>query len=572
MPGGNLPAVGGEARSAVVQPFCMDKTEVTVAAYEACVRAGKCTSAGDQQSGLSAATGERCNRGVPGREQHPINCVDWSQANAYCEAVGARLPTEEEWEWAARGGDKGSRFPWGDGAPGGNVCWGTGRKETCPAGSHPDGDNPWGVHDLAGNVDEWTSSVFKEGQPTVGGSGGKVVRGGSYSASGVAPASRLTASESRGEKPTNKLWRTGFRCVTAPLAAAAAVSAPPQAITAEEIAAWKEHSDKGSVAAYLEFLAKYPSSPYACEARFKVNDMPNGDVVKVVQETPVGSADCDATKGLLTQSFVASHQQLAGKKWIGKCPAKVEIGFDVKNPSAASLLVEARYGGEIGYSVAAPNATTRVKANAACKPAGDPQIAITGGTATLTFRKCTWSGAMKLRVLDADASQANTLLSAKSHDSPAALQFIEASPLSEASYALAEMLIAERRAAGTKGADGWYRTRARAPFPVKDERPFLDFVLVRAGDHYLGWLFVSASPWPAWGANRPFPAAVAVFRGTESGDKIEFAPVASAMRTCGHEDTAKFGAVGDKLVPAAFTASVADKALAVGTAKWSLRD
>lgn len=82
VPGGNLPSVGGEARSAVVQPFCIDKTEVTVAAYEACVRAGKCTPAGDQQSGLSAATGESCNRSVPGREQHPINCVDWAQANA----------------------------------------------------------------------------------------------------------------------------------------------------------------------------------------------------------------------------------------------------------------------------------------------------------------------------------------------------------------------------------------------------------------------------------------------------------------------------------------------------------
>src|SRR5262249_22284856 len=138
-----------------------------------------------------------CNYGVPGRGDHPINCVDWLQADAFCKAYGKRLPTEEEWEWAARGGARGTTYPWGDEPPGKQVCWdgegselGKGSRQlTCAVGSHRAGDSPLGIHDLAGNVWEWTSSIHT--------AEARVYRGGGWSA-GDAPGVRAS-DRSRGE-------------------------------------------------------------------------------------------------------------------------------------------------------------------------------------------------------------------------------------------------------------------------------------------------------------------------------------------------------------------------------------
>ena len=88
----------------------MDLTEVTVAIYDACVRAGSCTRAGGPD------LDPFCNEGKPERANHPINCVDWNQAMTYCNYIGARLPTEPEWEYAARGSD-GRKYPWGNTPP-----------------------------------------------------------------------------------------------------------------------------------------------------------------------------------------------------------------------------------------------------------------------------------------------------------------------------------------------------------------------------------------------------------------------------------------------------------------------
>src|SRR6266542_2419015 len=134
----------------VLAPFQLDATEVTVAAYDICVRAGRCSAAG---------TSEGCNFGKADRGTHAINCVDWTQAVAYCSWVGRRLPSEEEWEFAARG-TEGRSYPWGeDKIDSRNVCWMHGPNDgTCPVGSRMVGDTPAGVHDLAGNVSEWTSS------------------------------------------------------------------------------------------------------------------------------------------------------------------------------------------------------------------------------------------------------------------------------------------------------------------------------------------------------------------------------------------------------------------------------
>jgi formylglycine-generating enzyme required for sulfatase activity len=182
-----------------VEAFCMDRAEVTVSAYAACVGSGQCTSAN---------TGGACNAGVAGRENHPINCVDWHQAKAYCEARGLRLPTEEEWEYAATGGD-GRTYPWGNEAPSNQLCWngdgndqGKGKRtSTCAVGSYPKGRSPVGLDDMAGNVWEWTSTPYD--------ASARVFRGGGWD--DVGPSFVRSAFRSW-NVPTIQYDYLGFRC------------------------------------------------------------------------------------------------------------------------------------------------------------------------------------------------------------------------------------------------------------------------------------------------------------------------------------------------------------------------
>jgi formylglycine-generating enzyme required for sulfatase activity len=141
-----------------VQTFEIDATEVTVGAYAKCVAAGKC---GEPDTGMY------CNWKKPDRDRHPVNCVDFKGATDYCAFAGKRLPTEEEWELAARGTD-GRVYPWKDGAPAAQLCWngegndqGKGQRQgTCPVASYPAGRSPAGAFDMAGNVWEWTASAY----------------------------------------------------------------------------------------------------------------------------------------------------------------------------------------------------------------------------------------------------------------------------------------------------------------------------------------------------------------------------------------------------------------------------
>jgi len=144
-------------RTVEVGGFEIDKTEVTVDQYARCVSAGACSP-----SGLN---NELCNWQRPGRESHPINCVTWHQAVAYCRWVGKRLPTDAEWEKAARGTDR-RKYPWGnDGYDSGRDLANVGSLfgGTTPVGSFPAGASPSGALDMVGNVLEWTADSQEGG-------------------------------------------------------------------------------------------------------------------------------------------------------------------------------------------------------------------------------------------------------------------------------------------------------------------------------------------------------------------------------------------------------------------------
>ncbi len=236
-----------------LSPFCIDRFEVTVARYVACSDGGKCLRASKSNDVSTRLTEVQqraydplCNENqVTERAQHPINCVNWVQARTFCETSGGRLPTEAEWEFAARGPD-GRLYPWGDDPPSrttANACgseclaWakthgvesdfpGTmydaddGFFATAPVGSFPAGKSRYGVEDVVGNVWEWTADFYApypaDSATTVGDPKGpktgaeRVIRGGAWNAVApewARPTFRFHAA------PTDQSHGIGFRCV-----------------------------------------------------------------------------------------------------------------------------------------------------------------------------------------------------------------------------------------------------------------------------------------------------------------------------------------------------------------------
>jgi formylglycine-generating enzyme required for sulfatase activity len=134
------------AHSVTLSAFEIDKTEVTQEAYTACVGAGKCTPP------LCAWD---C-----GQTTYPANCVDWAQAKAYCAWAGKRLPTEAEWEKAARGTD-GRIYPWGnDSADCTHMNMDGCVGHVVAVGSYPAGNSPYGAEDMGGNVVEMVADWY----------------------------------------------------------------------------------------------------------------------------------------------------------------------------------------------------------------------------------------------------------------------------------------------------------------------------------------------------------------------------------------------------------------------------
>ena len=127
----------------------MARSEVTVGQYRACVDAGECSTAGLTKYGS-------CNWGKSGRDDHPMNCVDWDQASAYARWVGGRLPTEAEWEYAAKGGQS---YEYAGSNDAGEVAW---TSENSGGTTHAvcgKKRNGYGLCDMSGNVWEWTSTA-----------------------------------------------------------------------------------------------------------------------------------------------------------------------------------------------------------------------------------------------------------------------------------------------------------------------------------------------------------------------------------------------------------------------------
>ncbi|NUO53651.1 MAG: SUMF1/EgtB/PvdO family nonheme iron enzyme [Polyangiaceae bacterium] len=149
-----------EGPEVTVKDFYLDRLEVTLDEYSSCVRDHKCGTTGLDAEHFCNYAADRRGRNVEDIGKHPANCISFPDAKAYCQSVGKRLPTRDEWEYAARGED--SRiYPWGSTAQkwseelGTWACWR--HTGTCKVGTFPPKQAPYELRDMAGNVSEWTS-------------------------------------------------------------------------------------------------------------------------------------------------------------------------------------------------------------------------------------------------------------------------------------------------------------------------------------------------------------------------------------------------------------------------------
>jgi len=158
-----------------LSPYRIDINEVTAGDYERCVEANACFESDFDRYITEPKGYERCNiyHEDVTRKRYPANCVSWYGADSYCKWLGRRLPTEAEWEKAARGTD-GRRYPWGDEPT--PTCEYVGSMyndagDPCPdgvdsheVGTFPKGASPYGVMDMLGNVGEWVQD-WDDGKP-----------------------------------------------------------------------------------------------------------------------------------------------------------------------------------------------------------------------------------------------------------------------------------------------------------------------------------------------------------------------------------------------------------------------
>ncbi len=187
-------------RKVTLKAFAIDRTEVTRAAYARCVEGGHC----------------KASTVTEGDGNLPVTGVDWDDARAYCKFAGGRLPSEAEWEKAARGTD-GREYPWGNDSDCARANWGSfegegpcaGKNPGRPVavGSYPSGASPYGALDMGGNVWEWVADKY-DGDSE---SARRVVRGGSCCSFFVGPR----APNRNAWAPDHRDADLGFRCAGA---------------------------------------------------------------------------------------------------------------------------------------------------------------------------------------------------------------------------------------------------------------------------------------------------------------------------------------------------------------------
>jgi formylglycine-generating enzyme required for sulfatase activity len=212
--GGRRRRSGGEggqgdelpAHPVTVSSFAMYRYEVTNAQYEAFRKA-----TGDRPAAFAGSS-------KFGNPKQPVVGVTWDDAVAYCKWAGTRLPTEAEWEYAARGTD-GRPYPWGSTRPSPKHARYDETEGTLPVGSCPDGVSPFGCHDMAGNAWEWVADYYEysyyQHSPTHDPKGPekgvrRVLRGGCWGF-----PSELRATFRAYDKPGASANYIGFRCAAA---------------------------------------------------------------------------------------------------------------------------------------------------------------------------------------------------------------------------------------------------------------------------------------------------------------------------------------------------------------------
>ena len=184
--------------------FWIDRVEVTRGRYARCVEAAACTH----------PAGPLVDD--PSMREDPVTIVSWAQAARYCRWVGKRLPSEAEWEKAARGAD-GRRYPWGNEFDPARANAGYTRG-IAPVGILPEGASPYGALDMAGNVWEWTSSLYRpypydprDGREDPTARGARVNRGGSWY---YGPWYARTTFRATADHMYRRIGDLGFRCAS----------------------------------------------------------------------------------------------------------------------------------------------------------------------------------------------------------------------------------------------------------------------------------------------------------------------------------------------------------------------
>jgi formylglycine-generating enzyme required for sulfatase activity len=200
------------AHTVYLEAFYIDKFEVTNKLYKACVDDGQCDP--PKQTYFFAESPNKIYYGNPQYDNYPVTYVDWNMAKAYCEWRGARLPTEAEWEKAARGTD-GNTYPWGKGLDCQKANYQGCVNRSSEVGSYPDGVSPYGVYDMTGNAWEWVADWYADNyyskSPRNNPSGpisgqSRVLRGGSWARFDVTAFHRTKFA------PDYNTFDISFRC------------------------------------------------------------------------------------------------------------------------------------------------------------------------------------------------------------------------------------------------------------------------------------------------------------------------------------------------------------------------